>query len=109
MLLKEIATTYDIQGIEQEFPTLTLRSLVQALFHRIGPVVILIDEYDKPLVKHLSHPAHAEANRELLSELYTTIKSLEQYLRFVFVTGVSQFTKVSLFSGMNHLAIISSR
>ncbi len=108
-LFKETANQYGITNIEQEFPTLTLRSLVHALFQRMGPVVILIDEYDQPLVKHFSNPSIAEANQELLSDFYANIKSLEQYLRFVFVTGVSQFTKVSLFSGMNHLKPISLR
>lgn len=104
--LKEIASLYGIEGIERPFPSLTLSALVIELFKK-GPVVILIDEYDKPLVHHLEDRELAGQNRNFLQDFYATIKALDQYLHFVFITGVSKFSKVSLFSGMNNLKEIS--
>ena len=73
------------------------------------PVVILIDEYDKPIldciVKH--EKAKARAIRDQLKEFYSVIKSNDAYLRFVFLTGVSKFSKMSLFSGLNNLEDIT--
>jgi len=105
-LLNEVAVKYGIEGIQRPLPSLTLSALVTELF-KIGPVVILIDEYDKPLVHHLEDAQLAKQNRDLLRDFYSTIKALDQYLKFVFVTGVSKFSKVSLFSGMNNLEEIS--
>ncbi len=105
-LLNEVAMSYGVKGIERPFPSLTLSALVIELYKK-GPVVILIDEYDKPLVHHLEDIELAQKNRNLLRDFFTTVKALDQYLRFVFVTGVSKFSKVSLFSGMNNLKEIS--
>lgn len=105
-LLKNIASKYMIQDIERPFPSLTLSALVMELSKK-GQVVILIDEYDKPLVHHLEDMELVRQNRNFLKDFYSTIKALDQYLRFVFVTGVSKFSKVSLFSGMNNLKEIS--
>ena len=107
--LKAVAARYDIEGIEREFPVLTFSALVEKLFHKIGPVVVLVDEYDHPLVQHIDNPKLAEENRKFLRGFYANMKAQEQYLRFVFVTGVSQFTKVSLFSGLNNLQMLSFR
>lgn len=105
-LLNEIALKYEIKGIQRPFPSLTLSALVTELA-KMGSVVILIDEYDKPLVHHLDNMDLIKKNRDLLRDFYSTIKALDQYLHFVFVTGVSKFSKVSLFSGMNNLKEIS--
>jgi len=66
-------------------------------------VVLLIDEYDKPLVDHINNLEIAEKNRAILNSFYTTIKSLEAHWRAIFITGVSKFTKTSLFSGLNNV------
>ena len=105
-MLKQVALKYNIKEIQRPFPSFTLSALVTELSKR-APVVILIDEYDKPLVHHLEDRKLVEKNRDVLRDLYATIKSLDQYLHFVFVTGVSKFSKVSLFSGMNNLKEIS--
>ncbi len=105
-MLKEAALKYGIKNIHRPFPSFTLSALMTEL-SKIAPVVILIDEYDKPLVHHLEDSALVKKNRDVLRDFYATIKSLDQYLHFVFVTGVSKFSKVSLFSGMNNLKDIS--
>lgn len=70
-------------------------------------VVILVDEYDKPILDVLKDPDRARANREYLRGFYGIIKDSAAHVRFVFVTGVSMFSKVSLFSGLNNLKDIS--
>ena len=67
-----------------------------------GQIVLLIDEYDKPLLGHLSKPDVTQF-RDLLKEFYSVIKTLEEKLRFTFLTGVSKFSKVSIFSDLNNL------
>ena len=66
-------------------------------------VVILIDEYDKPIVDLISDIPAAQKNRDVLKYFYEMIKASDQYLKFVFITGVSKFSKVSVFSGLNNL------
>ena len=66
-------------------------------------VVVLIDEYDKPILDNIEHPETAAAIRDELKNLYSVIKDSDPYIKFVFITGVSKFSKVSLFSGLNNL------
>jgi hypothetical protein len=70
-------------------------------------VVILIDEYDKPILDQIEKPELAADIREGLKDFYSVIKDSEQYIRLVFLTGVSKFSKVSLFSGLNNLQDIT--
>ncbi len=92
----------------QESPGLTLQDLVLKVYKRFQkPVVLLLDEYDKPLLDVLPDLDKAFKIRRLLRRLYAPIKSLDPYLKFVFITGVSQFTKVSLFSELNNLEDIT--
>lgn len=83
-----------------------LKNLIKALAPK-GPVVVLIDEYDKPLIDNLHNLEVAEGNRELLQSFYSTLKGLDEHIKFTFITGISRFSKVSLFSGANHLKDIS--
>ncbi len=73
----------------------------------LGPVVVLIDEYDKPLLDHLEHIEIAKENQLLLKNFYGTLKGLDKQLRFVLATEVTKFSKVSLFSGFNNLKDIT--
>ncbi|MCY4303203.1 MAG: AAA family ATPase [Aestuariivita sp.] len=85
-----------------------LLDLLDRLYCKTGQrVVILVDEYDKPILDVLSDPDRARANREYLRGFYGIIKGSAEHVRFVFVTGVSMFSKVSLFSGLNNLKDIS--
>ncbi|MBU0655866.1 MAG: ATP-binding protein [Gammaproteobacteria bacterium] len=71
------------------------------------PVVVLIDEYDKPILDALNYPDIARDNRNFLRGFYGTIKDYDAHIRLSFLTGVSKFSKVSLFSGLNNLKDIS--
>ena len=82
--------------------------LLEALHDQAGqPVAVLIDEYDKPILDALELPDVARANRDFLRGLYAVIKDRDAYIRFTFITGVSKFSKVSLFSGLNNLKDIT--
>ena len=72
----------------------------------LGKVVILIDEYDKPLVENIYTP-HIEEIRQVLENFYINIKASDEHLRFVFMTGVTKFSKVSVFSKLNNLRDIT--
>ncbi|MBF5059851.1 ATP-binding protein [Candidatus Neptunochlamydia vexilliferae] len=83
-----------------------LRRLVTKLAEK-NRVVILVDEYDHPIINHLKSPELAEKNRDLLKDFFGTLKSLDRYLKFTFITGISKFSRVSLFSALNNLKDIT--
>jgi hypothetical protein len=70
-------------------------------------VVILVDEYDKPILDRIDEPKIAIDIRDVLKDLYSVIKDSDAYIKFAFLTGVSKFSKVSLFSGLNNLTDIT--
>jgi hypothetical protein len=77
--------------------------LIQEL-GKVNKVVVLIDEYDAPIIHFLGKEvAKAYENREILREFYTVLKNNDPALEFVFITGVSKFSKVGIFSGLNNL------
>ena len=82
--------------------------LLEALHDQTGqPVAVLVDEYDKPILDALEEPAVARANRDFLRGLYGVIKDSDAHVKFTLLTGVSKFSKVSLFSGLNNLRDIT--
>ena len=85
-----------------------LRDLLNRLHQATGQrVVVLVDEYDKPVLDVIDNPGMAAANRDDLREFYGTIKGSTKDVRFVFVTGVSMLSQSSLYSGLNNLDNIS--
>ena len=96
------------QDITVKGPSLEsqLKALMKALASK-GHVVVLIDEYDQPLIDNLHNPEVAEGNRRLLRSFFRALKSLDKYIQFTFITGISKFSRVSIFSGANHLKDIS--
>ena len=91
---------------------LRLGRLLEAVHSQCGlPAVVLIDEYDKPLLDVMDADIHVERsgerisleqyNRETLRGLYTTFKAADRHLQFVMLTGVTKFSQVSMFSGFN--------
>ena len=86
--------------------------LFEQLIHKAciqysSQVVLLIDEYDKPMIDNIAKPDLAQQMREQLHGFYSIIKAADENLRFVMLTGVSKFSKVSIFSGLNNLQDIS--
>ena len=85
------------------------RLLIAALFKQTGKqVVILVDEYDKPLLQTMGvNEALNEHYRNTLKAFYSVIKTCDEYIRFAFLTGVTKFSKISIFSDLNNLRDIS--
>ena len=97
-------------GVDSTYDTAPERfgHLIEALHESTGRrVAVLVDEYDKPILDALEAPEVARANRDYLRGLYATIKDSDSHVRFTFLTGVSKFSKVSLFSGLNNLQDIT--
>jgi hypothetical protein len=97
------------QRLEKEEDEVGLfEKLIISIYRKYSKqVVILVDEYDKPILDVIEDKKEAEEVRKQLKALYSTLKGLDRYIRFVLVTGVSKFAKVSLFSGLNQLEDIS--
>ncbi len=96
-----------VSGVH-EAPMSRFRRLLEGLHLSYGErVVVLVDEYDKPILDVLDRPELARANRDFLRGLYGVIKDSDAHVRFAFVTGVSKFSKASLFSGLNNLLDIT--
>jgi hypothetical protein len=85
--------------------SLLFTGLIKQIHNKHGKVVILIDEYDKPIIDYLEFHQleQAKINQEVLAFFYSGLKDCDDFIRLLFITGVSKFTKVSLFSKLNNL------
>ena len=99
--VNDVAKRYKV-NLESSNYIHRFKELVEGLGER-AKVVILIDEYDKPLLDNIEDLEKAREIQELLKGFYGTIKSLDEYLRFVFITGISKFSRTGIFSAMNNL------
>lgn len=101
--IQKIADTYQID-LKWNDPNICFEELIVKLFEKYQKkVVVLIDEYDKPIIYYVEHgeTAQAEINRDILKSFYGILKDSGEFLRFTFLTGVSKFAKVSIFSDLN--------
>jgi len=99
-----------IYGIENISRTLSGRfeEVIRQAYEKTGKrVVVLIDEYDKPMLSAILNEPLSKEYRSILKSFYGVLKSSGQYLRFLFLTGVTKFAQVSVFSDLNHLVDIS--
>ena len=84
-----------------------LKNLIVGAFEKTGkPVVILIDEYDKPILDAL-YTEYEEQNRQELRSFYSPLKDCDKYIRFLFITGITKVSHINIFSGLNQLDDIS--
>ena len=104
--LSVIGRGYGIE-LDSKYHDANLKNLIIQLYEQHGPVVVLIDEYDKPLSDSIDNVQRAVEIRDVLRGFYEVIKSSASYLRFVFITGVTKYSKMSIFSSMNNLNDIS--
>jgi hypothetical protein len=96
----DFGVTFETSYIDQMF-----RVLIQKVSASHGKVVVLIDEYDKPIIHYLGvDTAQALDNRDIMKNFYSILKEADPHLKMLFITGVSKFTKVSIFSDLNNLA-----
>lgn len=106
--LQHHARRLGVETESQEAGHVSLRALVRAAHEKFGQrVVILVDEYDKPILDYIENTELAQAMRNELSHFYAAIKELDPHLEFVLLTGVSKFSKVNLFSKLNNLTDIT--
>ena len=105
-LLDFVNSTADKHCVELTSVALATRfaQLIEKLHEKTGnPVAILIDEYDKPLIDNLGDKETHEQVKRSLHDFYQVIKAKDKYIKFVFMTGVSRFSGLSIFSGLNNL------
>lgn len=105
-LLDEYEKKYLIEK-KSEDPAERLNNLITSIYEQTGKqVVILIDEYDKPILDAL-YTEYEEQNRQELRSFYSPLKDLDKYIRFLFITGITKVSHVNIFSGLNQLNDIS--
>ncbi len=100
--LEQIAKEYGKDVSSAPTIETKLRLLVTEL-SEINKVVVLIDEYDYPILTHLHDLRIARQQQEILKSFYTTIKGMTKHIKFILLTGVTKFSKTSVFSGLNNL------
>ena len=106
--LRRAAKRLGLELSSTDEPTELFEQIIQEAHARYGQrVVLLIDEYDKPMLDNIDDMLLAQQMRKQLRGFYSIIKAVDEHLRFVMLTGVSKFTKVSIFSGLNNLRDIS--
>jgi hypothetical protein len=104
-LVYNVAELMDIELKETPYPNVALNRLIQKA-GKTKPVVILIDEYDTPILENLDQPK-LDAIKQILRSFYKIIKANEEFIRFTFITGISKFTHVGVFSALNNLKDIT--
>jgi hypothetical protein len=98
---------YDIDHIDESDPAIKFETLINNLYEKTGKqVVILVDEYDHPLLNVMDTPQEQE-NRILFKSFFSALKDNDEYIKFAFFTGVTKFTHISIFSDLNQLNDIS--
>jgi AcrR family transcriptional regulator len=109
-LSRQIRRYETVYGREEEDTSLSgrMEGLIQRAYAQTGQkVVVLIDEYDAPILEVLHDDRTREKVRLLLRKFYSPLKACDPYLRFVFITGISMFSQLSIFSELNNLEVIS--
>ena len=89
-------------------PNISLSNLINSIYHQTGKqVVVLIDEYDAPLLDVVHHEEYLGTLRQIMRNFFSPLKLSEPYLRFVFITGITKFSQLSIFSELNNIKNIS--
>ena len=107
IILRRIEEEYNLTPIAKSSAGRFNEDIKQVYDKTKKQVVILIDEYDKPLIDNIDHPEMQARMRDFLSGLYGNLKSMDSYIRFGFLTGVSRFSHLNIFSAVNNLQDIS--
>ncbi|MDE5887579.1 MAG: ATP-binding protein [Muribaculaceae bacterium] len=106
-ILRDYESNFEVTIHENSFASRFTR-LIKTINEKIGKkVVILVDEYDKPLLNVENNPALFAKNQAILKGFFGVLKSMDRHIRFAMLTGVARFSKVSIFSDLNNLRDIS--
>ncbi len=93
---------------ENKSPDICFAELIQQTYKKYNQrVVVLVDEYDKPILDNLDDKQRALENRDFLRGVYVQLKANDEYIQFAFLTGVTKFSRASIFSGLNQIVDIS--
>lgn len=107
-ILKENQNNLNIECEDEDDVAGCFRELILKTYKKYNKkVVVLVDEYDKPILDNITETQTAKEIRDGLVNFYSVIKGSDEFLRFAFLTGVSKFTKTSIFSGLNNITDIS--
>ena len=104
-MLEDIAVEYNIALTKKTNGTKFEELIIKLSTN--GQVVIIIDEYDKPIIDYMDNLTQAEKNRKILKNFYSVLKDSDKYIKLLFITGVSKFSQVSIFSDLNNLVDIT--
>ncbi|MCQ2195341.1 MAG: AAA family ATPase, partial [Paludibacteraceae bacterium] len=108
LFLEECESKYERNLSEVTFGS-RFQGVIKRAYEKTGKkVVVLIDEYDKPLTDTIGNPEIQDANRSVLQELYGVFKNSDRYIKFTFLTGVTRYGKLGIFSAANNLEDIST-
>lgn len=111
--LDEVLEDYEVKyGVESPLNRKNIESRLSRLLKKANQdsgkrVVVLVDEYEKPVVDLLDNPELMKLNRDILRGFYSVLKSSDEYLKLVFLTGVTKFGQMNVFSGLNNITDIS--
>ena len=107
LLLKPYSEQYGAD-IDEKTPGSMISGIIRRAFQQTGKqIVVIIDEYDAPLLDTLHDESTLDSLRKVMQEFYVPLKSNEQYLKFCFITGITKFSQLSIFSTINNLTNIS--
>ena len=106
-ILRENEERLGVEG-EGSMTNIRLKNLIQNVFKKTGKkVVVLIDEYDAPLLDVMDEEVNLPILRDALQNFYRPLKAADPYLRFVFLTGITKFSQLSIFSALNNIKNVS--
>ncbi len=107
-VLESNESQFGLQKNEGDAPGTRLDRLIEFAYKQTGmPVVVLLDEYDAPVLENLDKPAQMEQVRDIMRDFYSPLKGQAERLRFVMITGITKFSQLSIFSELNNLNNIS--
>jgi Predicted AAA-ATPase/PD-(D/E)XK nuclease superfamily len=105
LTMHDIAEEFEVE-LKRKTSGAMFKELIEKVAHKRGkPVVILIDEYDRPIVDHIDPYNYQKAieQRDTLKKFFDVLKNASKNIRFLFITGITKFARISLFSSLNHL------
>ena len=101
--IDRIARDFSLELFEESLPS-KFNELISEIHKKTGKkLVVLIDEYDMPIIDCIKNFEIANKNRDILNNFYKVLKASDEHLRFIFLTGVTKFSKTSIFSGLNNI------
>lgn len=102
LILEDITEENGVKLPDNDFYSYKFMTLIKKISEKTGQrVVVLIDEYDKPIIDNISKKDVFNGNHDILRSFYNVFKGTDKYIKFIFITGVSKFANMSLFSSLN--------